>query len=143
MAGEVGAGQRNATSDSDAAVAQDGQMSIEDRYQRARPGFAADFAGRVPAAPDNAVGGRSFAQAEPNYRAGFMAGQDLQYDGRTFEEVEPDLRREYESSVTGTGEQITDCTAWERLREEIRAGFHAARDSQGDQRSLWDDTRRT
>jgi len=143
LASEAGDGQRDATSDSDAAVAQDGRMSIEDSYQRARPDFAADFAGRVPAAPDNAARGRSFAQAEPNYRAGFMAGHDLQFAGRTFEEIEPDLRREYETSVTGTGEQITDGTAWERLREEIRAGFHAARNSGDDQRSLRDDTRRT
>jgi len=143
LAGEVAADQRDATGDSDAAVAQDRHMSIEDSYQQARPDFAADFAGRVPAAPDNVAGGRTFVQAEPNYRAGFMAGHDLQYEGRTFEEVEPDLRREYETSVTGTGEQIIDGTAWEGLREEIRAGFHAARNSRGDQRSLRDDTRRT
>lgn len=127
MAGEIGPGQRDASSDRSTAVAQGERVSIEDRYQRARPGFEADYAGRAPAEADKAGTGRAFAQAEPNYRAGFMAGHDLQYEGRTFEEIEPDLRREYETSVTGTGEQIADGAAWERLREEIRAGFHAAR----------------
>lgn len=143
MGGAMGHGQRDATSDSSTTVAQDVRMSIEDSYQRARPGFEADFAGRAQAEADKTGAGRAFAQAEPNYRAGFMAGHDLQYEGRTFEEIEPDLRREYETSVTGTGEQITDGAAWERLREEIRAGFHAARNALGDQRPLRDDARRT
>jgi len=143
MAGEMGYGQQDATSVGAAAVTQDVRMSIEDSYQRARPGFEADFAGRAPAEADSTGTRRAFAQAEPNYRAGFMAGHDLQYEGRTFEEIEPDLRREYETSVTGTGEQITDGAAWERLREEIRAGFHAARNALGDQGPSWHDARRT
>jgi hypothetical protein len=106
-------------------------VSIEERYRRARPGFEADFAARTAGAAGEWGRRRTFAQAEPNYRAGFMAGHDLSYEGRSFEEVEPELRREYETSITDAGERTTGGAGWERLREEIRAGFRAARNHPG------------
>jgi hypothetical protein len=100
---------------------------IEDRYRWARPGFEADFATRTAVAADEWGRRRSFAQAEPNYRAGFLAGHNLQYAGHTFEDIEPELRHEFETSIGAASERARGSTHWERLREEIRAGFHAAR----------------
>jgi len=119
--------QEGVTSVGGSVAARNHRLSIEDRYQRARPHFEADFATRKSAMIGDQGQGRTFAHAEPNYRAGFMAGHDLRYEGRTFEDVEPDLRREYETSITDTGEHTSGGAAWERLREEIRDGFRAAR----------------
>jgi len=119
--------QQGVTSDRGSVAARGKQLGIEDSYQRARPNFEADFATRASAVLGDDTQGRTFAHAEPTYRAGFMAGHDLHYEGRTFEDVEPDLRREYETSITDTGEHTSVGEDWARLREEIRAGFRAAR----------------
>lgn len=94
--------------------------TIEGRFRRARPAFERDFAARVGGPTGPGQGPRTFAQAEPNYRAGFIAGHDLRYEGHSFEQVEPDLRREYESSI---GHEHP----WEQLRDAISVGFQAAR----------------
>jgi hypothetical protein len=55
---------------------------------------------------------------------GFVAGQDARNANRSFEEIEPELRRDYEAERAGGD-------AWEELREQVRAGFTQARQSQG------------
>ena len=55
---------------------------------------------------------------------GFVAGQEARNANRSFEEIEPELRRDYEAERTGGD-------AWEHLREQVRAGFTQARQSQG------------
>jgi len=98
-------------------------VEVDKNYQQARAGFEQEFAGRKD------QGKRTFAQAEPNYRAGFTAGHDDRYEGRSFEEIEPDLRREYESSTTTQTSRTTARDGWEQLREEIRSGWNRARNS--------------
>lgn len=64
--------------------------------------------------------GRTFEQAEPDYRAGFAAAHDERYAGRDFAAIEPELRSE--GGVSTAGGEI-----WERRREGIRAGWDHAR----------------
>jgi len=59
------------------------------------------------------------------YQYGYSAGQSEQYRGREFEEAEHDLRGEYEGRHRSEGGGISGL--WERLREEIRAGWNRAR----------------
>jgi len=92
------------------------RVDVDENYRQARAGFEREFAARKDR------GSRTFAEAEPNYRAGFAAGYDERYTGRTFEDAEPELRREYGPRNTGTGGD-----SWERLREEIRSGWNRAR----------------
>lgn len=109
-----------------------GRGGIEERYRQARGGFERGFAAKRAAAADDWGRARTFERAEPNYRAGFLAGNDLRYEGQTFESIEPELRREYESSTAAS--EVADAPArrgsdlWERLRDEIHAGFRAARE---------------
>ncbi len=97
------------------------RVDVEENYQRARSGFQQHFAQRQAAVQGQAgYAGRTFEQAEPNYRTGFEAGSDPRYAGREFEQIEPDLRGAHETSGRGAG------GAWEHLREEIREGFSRA-----------------
>jgi len=114
-------------------------VDVERHFQQVRANFQQEFDTRRTSANDEWSRSRTFEQAEPNYRAGFTAGHDLRYQDRQFEDIEPDLRREYETSASSTtggtrsGSSSTTTTGsggsdtWERLREEIRSGFHAAR----------------
>ena len=107
-----------------------GHSRIEDDYVQARAEFERDFLGTQATATDSWRRNRTFEQAELNYRAGFIAGNDLRYDSQTFEEIEADLRDEYLSSTavsveTNGAERGND--HWWQLREEIRAGFAKAR----------------
>ncbi|HEY8599660.1 MAG TPA: hypothetical protein VIL85_14575 [Thermomicrobiales bacterium] len=113
-----------------AEIIPQGRSRIEEDYGQARAEFERDFLSARATATDGWGRGRIFEEAELNYRAGFIAGNDLRYDNQTFEEIEADLRREYLSSTAADSaasayEQIDD--RWERLREEIRAGFAKAR----------------
>ncbi len=63
--------------------------------------------------------GRTFAEAEPNYRAGFDAAHDERHAGRAFEEIEPALRARH-------GAAVADDDTWTQLRQEIRAGWQKA-----------------
>lgn len=100
-----------------------GQGGIEGRYRQARAGFERGFSAKRAAATDEWGRARTFEQAEPNYRAGFLAGNDLRYEGQEFAAIEPELRREYESSTAARrGGDL-----WARLRDEIHAGFREAR----------------
>jgi len=94
------------------------RVDVDENYQRARSGFEREFTARKDR------GNRTFAQAEPNYRAGFTAAHDARYADRPFEDVEPELRREYETRAMGTSGD-----SWEQLREEIRSGWNRARNS--------------
>jgi len=107
-----------------------GHSRIEEDYAQARAEFERDFLVTQAAAIDNWARERTFAQAELNYRAGFVAGNDLRYDNQSFEEIEADLRREYLSSTTASVEaspQEQGGDHWAQLREEIRTGFAKAR----------------
>lgn len=95
------------------------RVDVEEDYARARDGFRQHFDGRRGDLTGTAVDTRTFDDAEPNYRRGFMAARDQRYAGRRFEDVEPDLRREHGN--LGSGQ------SWEHLREEIRAGWDRAR----------------
>jgi len=100
------------------------EVDFDEGYRQARAGFERDYATRSAAAKDDWYRGRTFEHAEPNYRAGYLAGADQRYSGRRFEEVEPDLRRGYEAGSWGSARRSD---GWERLREEVRHGFQAAR----------------
>ncbi len=110
------------------------QVEVAENYQRVLPVLREQFTQRQAAMQgQQGYTGRTFEQAEPNYRAGFMAASDQQYAGRSFEDVEPDLRRTYETSgrtgtTAGTGSTGSGET-WEHLRQEIREGWNRARGS--------------
>jgi uncharacterized protein (TIGR02271 family) len=89
------------------------EVDFDEHYRQARPDFEAHHASWTGAR------GTNFADTEPHYRTGYMAGTDQRYAGRTFEDVEPELRRDHESRGGGD--------VWERLREQIRTGFNRAR----------------
>jgi uncharacterized protein (TIGR02271 family) len=113
------------------------RVDVEKAYQEARTGFEQAHTTRAT------TSGRTFEQAEPNYRAGFTAAHDERYAGREFEDVEPELRSQYDASTTtqtGSPFAAGDTTAgstgatmanagdnWEHLREEIREGWTRAR----------------
>jgi uncharacterized protein (TIGR02271 family) len=116
------------------------EVDFDENYTQARTGFERDFTTRASSANDDWSRSRTFEHAEPNYRAGYMAGTDQRYQGRQFEDVESDLRRDYESGTwgaSGATSQATGSTgrstgttggdSWERLREEVRHGFQTAR----------------
>jgi len=88
---------------------------VDERYARVRPALEQQFAA------GQGQSARSFAEAEPHVRAGFHAGNDPRYAGRDFTEVEPAVRQDY----AATNQHDDD--AWEHLRQEIRAGYEAAR----------------
>jgi len=92
------------------------QVETDANYTRARPEFERHFA----AAGNNAG---EFTTAEPHYRAGYTAGRDPRYTEQDFATAEPNLRREYETAAR------PDDDSWERLREQIRTGYEAARRS--------------
>jgi len=92
------------------------RVDVDKAYQEARTGFEQAHATTA------ATTGRTFAQAEPNYRSGYSAAHDERYTDREFEDVEPTLRSEYETTTTTTGGD-----SWEQLRQEVRAGWNKAR----------------
>jgi len=92
------------------------RVHVDEHYTRERAALQQHYTqnrGRAGQPP--------FEQAEPNYRLGFDAGYDERYRDRDFDAVEPDLRREYESRGTSSGD------SWEHLRSEIREGWNRAR----------------
>src|SRR5437660_892985 len=83
---------------------------VDEIYQRARPGFQEHFDARRRG--QGARADRTFADAEPHYRAGYAAGRDERYAGQAFEQAEPSLRRDY--ATPGS-----DADTLEELREEV------------------------
>jgi uncharacterized protein (TIGR02271 family) len=92
------------------------RVDIDEDYQRARTGFQEHFQ-----TVRKNRGGRSFEEAEPNYRFGYEAAYDERYGNRSFEDIEPDLRTSYTRNSGRTDDR------WEELREEIREGWNRAR----------------
>ena len=90
------------------------RVDVEQAYQGARAGLEQEYSARATGT------GRTFAQAEPHYRAGFDAAHDERHTGREFEEAEPELRAQH--AATGNDESV-----WEQLRQDIRAGWDKAR----------------
>jgi uncharacterized protein (TIGR02271 family) len=91
------------------------RVNVDENYQRDRSRFEEHFGKRrsgLGATADT----RTFADAEPNYRAGYEAAHDERYAGRDFADVEPELRRSHSGGES-----------WEQLREEIREGFDRGR----------------
>jgi len=88
-------------------------VDVDENYRRARSGFQEHFNQRGWGKK------RTFDQAEPNYRYGYMAAQDNRYAGQEFDQAEPALRQEYRGAETGD--------TWDQLREEIREGWSRAR----------------
>ena len=91
------------------------RVDVDKAYQEAR--------GTIEQAHTTRAGrsGRSFEQAEPNYRAGFTSAHDERYADQDFDTAEPELRRNYETTSTQTGD------SWEQLRQEVREGWDKAR----------------
>ena len=104
------------------AVAEQQQVSGTVRRQRVEVDRAYQEA-RADLEQAHATGGtgRTFAQAEPEYRVGFTAAHDERHAGREFEDVETDLRREYEADTARGGD-------WARSRGEIQTGWTQARE---------------
>ena len=96
------------------------EVDFDEHYTKARADFEQDFTTRNASAKGKQ--GRTFAHAEPNYRAGYTVGADQRYAGQEFESVEPQLRQQHETTARGKGGD-----SWEHLREEIRHGFQTAR----------------
>ena len=96
-------------------------VAVEERYRQMRPHLQEQFAARHAQTPDGWARGRTFEEAEPQYRAGFSAASDPRYAQRDFAEAEPDLRRDLATTA------LDDGGRWEHLRAEIRAGWDAAR----------------
>ena len=90
------------------------RVEVDKAYQEARTGFEQEYSARATGT------GRTFAQAEPNYRAGFEAAHDERHAGREFEEIEPELRARHADA--GDDESL-----WGQLRQDIRAGWEKAR----------------
>jgi len=90
------------------------RVDVDEAYRETRGDFEREYNSRA------AGTGRSFEQAEPNYRTGFTSAHDERHAGRAFEEAEPDLRARH----IGEG---NDATTWEQLRQDIRAGWEKAR----------------
>jgi len=88
-------------------------VDVDKAYQEARTGI--EQAHTTSAATT----GRTFEQAEPNYRTGFTAAHDERYAGREFEDVESDLRTQHTTSGSDD--------SWEQLRREVREGWNRAR----------------
>lgn len=112
-----------------AEVVPPGQSGLAAAYHRARGEFERDFAADGPAIPAQWDRERTFTQAEPNYRAGFVAGHDLHFEDQEFEAIEAGLRREYEASTATSAEHNERAfdRSWERQRAEIRRDFQKAR----------------
>ncbi|HEY8597851.1 MAG TPA: YsnF/AvaK domain-containing protein [Thermomicrobiales bacterium] len=96
------------------------QVSVEARYADARQELEQHFvAGQ--SATGGAGGPQTFADAEPHYRTGFVAGSEPQHGDRDFAAVEPQIRASYGADAEQTGD------GWAQLRDKIQAGFEAAR----------------
>lgn len=91
-------------------------VDVDENYTRAR----ADLEQRHG---QQAQGGRTFEQAEPQYRAGYSAATDPRFQGREFEGAEPELRTQHETSTQGAA----GGDSWEQLRHEVREGWQQGR----------------
>jgi len=93
------------------------RVDVDKAYQEARTGIEQAHTTNA------ATTGRTFKQAEPNYRAGFTAAHDERHASQEFETAEPELRRNYEADPANASGGDT----WEKLRQEVRQGWDKAR----------------
>jgi len=93
------------------------RVDVDKAYQEARTGIEQAHTTNAAAT------GRTFKQAEPNYRAGFNAAHDERHASQEFETAEPELRRNYEADPSNASGGDT----WEKLRQEVRQGWDKAR----------------
>jgi len=95
-------------------------VAVEERYADARPELERHFlAGQ--SATTGRPGAQTFADVEPHYRSGFVAGSDPQQRDRDFASAEPHIRASYGADAQQGGD------TWAQLRDKIQAGFEAAR----------------
>jgi len=93
-------------------------------YDQARPEFREHFdrlQARLREAGGPTFRARDFADAEPNYRAGFEARNDPRHADRSFEDVEPELRERHLATNPG------GAASWEAQRDEVRTGWEHGR----------------
>jgi hypothetical protein len=93
-------------------------------YDEARPEFREHFdrlQARLREAGGPTFRARDFADAEPNYRAGFEARNDPRHADRSFEDVEPELRERHLATNPG------GAASWEAQRDEVRTGWEHGR----------------
>jgi len=90
-------------------------VEVDKDYERFRPDFQKNF-------QKSKAGGRTFEQAEPNYRFGYAAARDKRYAGQDWTKAESALRRDWEARYGTSGD------SWEQLRQEIRAAWDRVRD---------------
>ncbi|MGN6673673.1 MAG: YsnF/AvaK domain-containing protein [Thermomicrobiales bacterium] len=95
-------------------------VDVDENYRKARSGFQEHFNQRGQRGRKDR---RTFDQAEPNYRYGYMAAQNNRYAGQEFDQAEPALQRDYQRDYQGS--QTGD--SWDQLREEIHEGWDRAR----------------
>jgi len=93
-------------------------------YDQARPEFREHFdrlQARLREAGGSTFRARNFADAEPNYRAGFEARNDPRHADRSFEDIEPELRERYLAT------NPEGAASWEARRDEVRTGWEHGR----------------
>jgi uncharacterized protein (TIGR02271 family) len=95
-------------------------VDVDENYRKARSGFQEHFNQHGQRGRKDR---RTFDQAEPNYRYGYMAAQNNRYAGQEFDQAEPALQRDYQRDYQGS--QTGD--SWDQLREEIHEGWDRAR----------------
>jgi uncharacterized protein (TIGR02271 family) len=95
---------------------------INEAYARSRPALEDHFTQRQRLLRESGATApaRVFTDAEPNYRAGFLAGHDQRFAGRAFEEIEPQLAPSLAPAERDPG-------MLDQIREEVREGFARAR----------------
>ena len=126
VTGEVVVGKERTTERQDVSdTVRRERVEVDQDYDRHRSGFQQHF-GQRQQQHGAQWGTRSWEDAEPNYRYGYVAGGDARYQGRHFEDVEADLRRDYHQRYGG-GTNDDDRSLWDRLRGEIREGWDRAR----------------
>lgn len=99
-------------------------VNVAASYDEARPDLREHFdrlQARLREAGGPTFRARDFADAEPNYRAGFEAHSDPRNAGRSFADVEPELRRQHDTG------RADDPATWESRREEFQAGWERGR----------------
>jgi uncharacterized protein (TIGR02271 family) len=99
-------------------------VDVAASYDKARPDLREHFdrlQARLREAGGPTFRARDFADAEPNYRAGFEAHGDPRNAGRSFADVEPELRRQHDAGGTD------DPATWKSRREEFQAGWEHGR----------------
>jgi uncharacterized protein (TIGR02271 family) len=95
-------------------------VEVDKDFDEARPLLRQNWE-RQRSTMGSQVDTRTWDDVEPNYRHGFRSAHDQRWSGRDFDDVEPDLRRDWETTGSKTGD------TWEHLREEIRQGWNHAR----------------